>query len=285
MNKSLLYTSIVGIITVIGLFFLPRVQQKKEDNSKPKTGVATRDTTRLKNVETEEQHGDHDETEHAQKLNGAQQAQINALKVSFEKAAAGQKSAIGIKLAQQYAEFQLFDSAGVTMEKVAQLAPSDANYTAAGSYYYQAFTYAVNADKTNKMGEKTRELYQKALDANPSNLVAKTNMAMTYVSTQTPMQGILMLREVVAQNPDFEPAVFNLGLLSVRSNQFAKASERFKQVLKNNPKNTKAAFYLGLSLARLGRNSEAKEILLQVKQKDNDPAVQAEVQNLLNELN
>ena len=107
---------------------------------------------------------------------------------------------------------------------------------------------------------------------------------MTYVSTPTPMQGILLLREVVAQSPDFEPAVFNLGLLSMRSNQFSKAAERFKHLVNNNSKNTKAAFYLGVSLARLGRNAEAKEVLEKVKIADKDPAIQAEIDILLKEL-
>jgi Tfp pilus assembly protein PilF len=69
-------------------------------------------------------------------------------------------------------------------------------------------------------------------------------MAMTYVSTSTPMQGILMLREVIAKEPEFEPALFNLGILSIRSNQFGKAVERFKQILKINPANSKAALNL-----------------------------------------
>lgn len=284
MNKSLIITTFIGILAILGLFFLPRVVMKKEGSGKPKMGVAVRDTTRLKE-EGHDDHEGHEAEQHAQKLTPIQQSQINKLQSLFIASNESSKINAGLKLAEKYAEFQLFDSAGFTIEKVEKLAPTEANSTLAGNYFYQAFTYAVSDDKTNLMGEKTRAFYEKALIKNPNNLLAKTNMAMTYVSTQTPMQGILMLREVVAANPDYEPAVFNLGLLSVRSNQFAKAAERFKQVLKNNPKNTKAAFYLGLSLVRLGRNTEAKEILLQVKQKDNDAAVQAEVQSLLNELN
>ena len=66
----------------------------------------------------------------------------------------------------------------------------------AGDQYFEAYGFAVDEKKAAYLGEKTREFYQKSLANNPNLLAAKANMAMTYVSTQTPMQGIMLLREV-----------------------------------------------------------------------------------------
>ncbi|MES2796166.1 MAG: tetratricopeptide repeat protein [Bacteroidota bacterium] len=281
MNKSFLIIILVSLGLVATLYSLPKiiVGEKKE----LLTGTANRDKP-LKKEEMGENEPDKEES-HANKLDANQQKLINQLKVNYFETTPDKKEELGKKLINEFAKFQMFDSAAYYSEKLSVSNPNEKNWIATGDYYYQAFTYALEDVKSVKMGEKSREYYQKALDKNPNLLLAKTNMAMTYVSTQTPMQGILLLREVVAESPDYEPALFNLGLLSMRSNQFLKAVERFRHITKNNPNNTKAAFYLGVSLARLGRNEEAKEVLLKVKEIDKDPSIQAELSTLLNELN
>jgi cytochrome c-type biogenesis protein CcmH/NrfG len=98
------------------------------------------------------------------------------------------------------------------------------------------------------------------------------------------MQGIMLLREVLASDPTNEPALFNLGLLSMRSNQYEKAIERFKQLLKVNPNNTKAQFYLAVSLAQTGKNKEALSQLEIVKANEKDPTIQAAILELEKEL-
>ena len=108
---------------------------------------------------------------------------------------------------------------------------------------------------------------------------------MTYVNTPNPMQGILMLREVIDTDPTNELALFNLGILSMRSNQYSKAADRFKQILTNNPANTKAKFYLGLTLVELGNKEEARKILGQVKKEEKDPVIQKAIGELEERLN
>jgi tetratricopeptide (TPR) repeat protein len=285
MNKSFLLITLISVGLVVTLYSLPKiiVGDKKKASL---TGNANRDKPNKKEEAVKEEKDDHkDEESHSVELSADQQKKINSLSQSFSKASATEKISAGTKLAEQFSEYQKYDSAAFYAEKVVVLQSNEKNWLATANYYYQAFTFAVNDVKSSEMGEKARFFYQKALDKNPNLLQAKTNMAMTYVSTPTPMSGILLLREVIAQSPDFEPALFNLGLLSMRSNQFAKAVERFRHITKNNPNNTKAAFYLGISLVRLGRNDEAKIVLNLVKEKDKDPAIQAELDNILKELN
>lgn len=281
MNKSFLFIILASLGLVAALYSLPKIIVGDKKKA-PLVGTANRDLPSKKEeiTKNEPKHED----EHASELNSSQQKQIEVLRNKFLGASSNEQSVACQKLIDLFSSFQKFDSAGYYSEKLALINPNEKTWLETANIYYQAFTFAIDDAKGLKMGEKSREFYKKALDKNPNLLLAKTNMAMTYVSTQTPMEGILLLREVVADSPDFEPALFNLGLLSMRSNQFSKAVERFKHITKNNPNNTKAAFYLGVSLARLGRNEEAKEVLLKVKNIDKDAAIQTEVGAILNDL-
>lgn len=284
MNKVFAIIILVSLGLIGALYSLPKIIVG--DNKKAAlSGKANRDKTSEGKTEAKSEDNHSDEEHTSSTLNSTQQKEINELKSAFLNSPENEKVTAGQKLLETLGKYQKYDSAAFYAEQIAVIKPTEKAWLQAGDYYYQAFTYALDDVKALKMGEKTRENYQKALDKNPNLLLAKSNMAMTYVSTQTPMQGILMLREVVSQSPDFEPALFNLGLLSMRSNQFSKAVERFKHIIKNNPANTKAAFYLGISLVRLGRNEEAKEILLKVKENDKDPAIQEELSKILTELN
>jgi tetratricopeptide (TPR) repeat protein len=282
MNKSFLIITFISIVCVGALFSLPKIIVGDKKKS-PMANTANRDKPQKATIDQKEEHDE--EENHASDLNTTQQKKLNELKAAFANATTTTKEATGQKLIKLLESYQKYDSAAFYSEQLLTSNPNEKGYLTTADLYYQAFTYAVNDTKSNQMGEKTRAFYQKALNLNPNLLLAKTNMAMTYVTTPTPMQGIMLLREVVAQSPDFEPALFNLGILSMRSNQFAKAVERFKHITKNNPNNTKASFYQGVCLARLGRNDEAKEILQKVKLIDKDPAVQAEISSLLSELN
>ena len=84
--------------------------------------------------------------------------------------------------------------------------------------------------RSSPMMGSRRSSHGKVLAINPDNLDAKTDLGICYAEgTTTPMQGIMLLREVVEKNPGAN-AQFNLGILSVRSGQYDKALERFSKV-------------------------------------------------------
>jgi Flp pilus assembly protein TadD len=217
-------------------------------------------------------------------LNAEQQKVISNLKETYVKSSGKSKIVSADALITQFVKYTSYDSAAYYANEVVKFEPSESNLMKTGGLYYEAFTYALESGKAVKMGELTREIYQKVLDKNPNNLLAKTNMAMTYTATQTPMQGIMMLRDVIAKEPDYEPALFNLGILSIRSNQFGKAVDRFKQILRNNPSNMKAALNLGYCLAELDRKEEAQKILEQVLANSKDPQEKAAANEILSKI-
>ena len=65
---------------------------------------------------------------------------------------------------------------------------------------------------------KAIDCYKKVIEINPKNYDAKTDLGVCYAEgTSNPMQGILMLREVVQEAPKHVMAQYNLGVLSVKS--------------------------------------------------------------------
>jgi tetratricopeptide (TPR) repeat protein len=93
-----------------------------------------------------------------------------------------------------------------------------------------------------------------------------------------------MLREVVATDPRNETAIYNLGLLSMRSNQYEKAIGRFEDLLTINPKHLKGNYFLAVSYKEAGKKEKAVEYFKKVKAMDSDPAVQDAVTQALADL-
>ncbi|MFC5410386.1 tetratricopeptide repeat protein [Larkinella bovis] len=276
MNKSIFLVIGVGILLTVGLYSLPKVVVRNEDRKLTNeqttdASTAVRDTAVLRTDRTDV---------HTVSLSPKQQQELSQLKNRFQSVDAKQKPVVGAELIQAYRKVSRYDSAAHIAGQLAELAPTEINILRAGDLYYEAYGFAADNQKLTVLGTKTREFYQKALDRNPNLLAAKANMAMTYVSTETPMQGILLLRDVLKEDPTNELALFNMGLLSMRSGQYNRAVERFQAILKNHPDNTKAQFYLAISLGEMGRKEEARQLLAKVKTKEKDPTIQAAIKEL-----
>ena len=283
MQKSFIIIVVVAVATIGGLYNLPKVvvDNEKKTLQQPVKENAAATANRDKNVKSDAPTVTEN---HTQSLNAEQQKVITNLREIYTTSTGKSKIKASDDLITQFVKYTRYDSAAYYASEVAKIEPSESNLMKAGGLYYEAFTYAIESGKTAKMGELTRGIYQKILDKNPNNLLAKTNMAMTYTATQTPMQGIMMLRDVIAKEPDYEPALFSLGILSIRSNQFGKAVDRFKQILRNNPANSKAALNLGYCLAELDRKEEAKQILEKVLANSKDPQEKAAANDILSKI-
>lgn len=276
MNKAVLFVVILAAALTAGLYTLPKVVvQDKNKQIGGQMAQTSGSHTNGGNAKSAATLGD--AIEHDKPMSADQQKKVVALRVEFASASASQKEISGEKLITFFRGINRYDSAAHYAEALAVAQPTVKNLMRAGDEYFEAYTFAVDEKKTAALGPKTRALYQQALDKNPNLLSAKANMAMTYVNTDTPMKGIMLLREVLAEDPSNELALFNLGLLAMRSNQHSRAVERFRQILVNNPGSRKARFYLGISLAEAGQKAEAKEVLAEVKKQEKDPQILAAV--------
>jgi outer membrane protein len=267
MLKNRIILVVVSALVIVGLFLLPKVVVNNDDH----LAETPTDTTRQA-VDP-----------HASAPEGLVK-HIAHMRAEYATATENQKKAIfADSLATLYAKSGKFDSAGVYAEEAATFFNTEESWFKAGDSYYQAYTFALNANKQGNLGEKSREQFERVLTMNPKNLEAKTKMAMTYLST-APMQGVAMLREVIQEDPKNQLALFNLGMLSIQSGQDEKAINWLTQLVAVNPAHTQGTLLLGLAYMNTGDKKKAKEQFERVKDMDKDPAVQATVDSYLKDL-
>jgi tetratricopeptide (TPR) repeat protein len=271
----------LAILVGAGLYALPRAVVKQRaagaDTAKAANRSGTGSTEMAQAEEPESQATD---STHA--LTTAQEIELATLRKASASSLKGLESAA--KLASQFAKLGKFDSAARYRNMVATASPTEQNLMAVAEDWYHAFSVATAPEKAKDFASRAQKAYAYVLAINPKQLEAKTHLGMTYVAGPNPMQGVVMLRQVIAEDPDNEEALYSLGTLSMQSGQYDKAVARFEQILRAAPGNTRARFYLGVSLKELGRPAEARRELERVKREDADPAVQATVDDYLAQL-
>jgi tetratricopeptide (TPR) repeat protein len=210
---------------------------------------------------------------------------IALLRTQIQTSTEKEKNAIfADSLASLYRLSSRYDSAAWFAEEASKFFNSTESWIEVADDYYQAYTLALDQSKQKKMAEKAQKYYGKVLEKNSKNLEIKTKMAMTYLSSPNPMQGITMLREVLAEDPTNELALFNMGMLSIQSGQYAKAVDWLEKLIKVNPAHIQGQLLYGLALMNSGEKKRAKEQFEKVKQMDEDPAVHATVNSYLKDL-
>lgn len=212
-------------------------------------------------------------------------ADINQLRARYLSTLPEEKNAIfADSLANLYTDAGLFDSAAWFADRATTFFKTDKSLLKAANAYYEAYTFAIDRQKQVTLAEKTREFFSKVLERNPTNLEAKTKMAMTYLSSESPMKGIGMLREVLRQDPKNELALFNMGMLAIQSGQYEKAVEWLEKLDSVNAKHLQGQLLLGVAYMNLGQKDKARQQFEKVKKMDKDPSVQATADSYLQEL-
>ncbi|UII22110.1 tetratricopeptide repeat protein [Fulvivirga ligni] len=279
MLKTRIILIAVAAILVAIIFTLPKVVVDNDEES------VTTETSSNTPHSSESDHNDAPMAAHGQEVPATVQKKIDNLKIEYINGSNKEKNTIfADSLAQLYLSINKYDSAAKFIEIIAENIPSEENWERAGNAYYDAFGFAMEAEKRANLGGKAREYFTKVLEKSPDNLDVKNKLAMTYLSTSNPMQGIMMLREILEQDPSNEKAMFNLGVLSMQSGQYDKAVERFSKLVDVYPNNMQAQFFLGVSYLETGNKSKAKEQFELVKKLDKDPEVQATVDSYLEDI-
>jgi tetratricopeptide (TPR) repeat protein len=151
--------------------------------------------------------------------------------------------------------------------------------------YFDAFQSTTDSLQRSLMVENAIRCYENVLKKNPGNLDAKTDLGICYAEgTSNPMQGIMMLREVVQENPRHENAQFNLGILSMRSGQYDKAATRFETVLTINPARKEMYLMTGRAYMMAGNKAKAAENFEKLKKETADAELIAQANNYINQL-
>ena len=277
MQKHRIVLLILSLVFIIVLYFLPRVvvdNEKDQDmgsssdhNVKEQEGIKT-DIMDL----------------HTNEITDQDNSKINNLKAEMNVEGSDLRK-LSDSLSTIYLGYNQFDSAAKYLEIIAEINPGPVEFEKAGNAYYDALGFAMEKEKADNYSRKARHFYELLLENDPSRLDIKNKLAMTYISSSNPMQGITLLREILEADPENENGIFNMGILAIQSGQYERASERFKNLVSLYPQNLQGQFYLGLSYFELGEKDNARRQFELVKSMEDDPAVLATIDGYLKELN
>ena len=272
MKKSQILVLILGVTTIGILYSLPRVVV---DNEEGNTQIAEEQTSSAPTAEEM----------HDAPMDAGDRDVLIGLLTDIEKQDNKEKIvALSDQIASLYIKAGKFDSAAYIFDRAAEKLETLDSWEKAGAAYYEAYTFALDQEKVSLLAEKTRTYLAKVLEKDPKRLDLKTKMAMTYVSSANPMQGITMLREVLEEDPTNEDGLFNMGVLSMQSSQYKRAAERFEELVKHHPDNVQGQFYLGVSYFESKQNNKAKQQFELVQNMSKDPMVLASVEGYLERL-
>jgi len=240
--------------------------------------------------------------------------------VNVELVSAAAKIAIGPALAAQInnLEGQLKSasdgSARLNLQKQLAKQWDDVNQPAPAAFYYQAIarkdnkfedwllagTHFNDAYKSTQdtlvqpaFVRNAIECMKNAVKLQPANLDAKTGLGVAYVNQTSsgiadadggsPMQGIVLLLDVVKQDPNNINANLNLGLFAMKSGQYEKAVQRFKTIVTLKP-GLEPYYYLAESYKQLGMKTEAIAAYQKCREMTSDSAFGKQLDDYIKEL-
>jgi tetratricopeptide (TPR) repeat protein len=187
-------------------------------------------------------------------------------------------------LAESYVALREFDSAIYYGNQALRLSGSDESKENLADIYYEAMSFSLDQNSATNLGNSAREIYEGLLEGQSGRLDLMNKMAMTYVVSEAPMKGIMMLRQVLEKDANNEDAIFNLGVLSIQSGQYDKGVQRFQKLIEIDSTNVKAYYFLGLCLKESDKPAEAKVILNKALSLGDNEEVIASINALLQEL-
>ncbi|MDB5123115.1 MAG: hypothetical protein JWP94_1244 [Mucilaginibacter sp.] len=209
-------------------------------------------------------------------------AQADAAKLNLQK-----------KLAKQWDDVNQPAPAAFYYQAVARSENSFANWLSAGNHFNDAFKLTQDTLAQPSFVINAIECFKNATKLQPQSLEAKTGLGIAYVNQTSlgitdadggsPMQGIMLLLDVVKQDPKNRNANLSLGMFAMKSGQYEKAVQRFKTVIAQKPE-VEPYFYLAESYKQLGMKKEAIATYQKCKEMMPDPAFDQRIDEYIKEL-
>ncbi|MEE1946276.1 tetratricopeptide repeat protein [Pedobacter sp. KR3-3] len=218
-------------------------------------------------------------------ISSASSKEITVLENTYKGASGAEKLAEAQKLAQKWEDLEQPAPSALYLEVVANGESSLANWLNAGNRFLKAFDNTQDSLLQPNMLQKANNAFTKALALDSTSLDAKTGLGITIVNgLGAPMQGIVMLREVVEKDPKNLKANMNLGMFAIKSGQFDKAIVRFNNIISQIKATPDAYFYLATAYESLGQNKEAIDAYLNSKKLAANPTLSSFIDKKVAEL-
>ena len=179
-------------------------------------------------------------------------------------------------LARYYLKYGFLDSAKNVTTKFLQRDSSLQTQKKAAALLYASYERASNMKEAAVYALEARKVLTLITQREVDNLSAKTKLAMTLVTTENPMSGIMLLREVLEKDPENREAILSLGLLSIQSGQYERGVERFEKLIALKEDDYEAMLYMGVCLLEINKPEVSSELFTRiVAAEDADPALKS----------
>ncbi len=220
--------------------------------------------------------------------------QINDLESKL-KSAEGEAAKIALQkqLAKHWDDANQPAPAAFYYQAVARQENTFGNWLIAGSHFNDAFKFTQDSVAQPSFVVNAIECYKNAVKQKPQDLDAKTGLGVAYVNQTSlgitdpdggsPMQGIMLLLDVVKQDPNNRNANLSLGMFAMKSGQYQKAVQRFKTVIAQKPE-VEPYFYLAESYKQLGMKKEAIDAYQKCREMMPDPVFDQRIDEYIKEL-
>lgn len=252
MNKGQIVLVVVAILAVVGLYSLPKVVV---DNDNDQGTQAFMDDTQPEGV-----------VDHSSEIPEIAKGRIDQFKGQlFSNGNMAEDQVALDSLMNVFRSINKYDSAAYYAAEFATKFNTVKHWRKAGDAYYEAFTFALDEQKLRLMGNKTREAYENVLQAEPDNYDVQHNIAMTYVSSNAPMQGIMMLRGIIEKDPSNQQALMSMGRMSIQTGQFENGVDRFESYVSYYPEDVEGNLFLGVCYYETGQLVKAQTQFEKVK--------------------
>jgi tetratricopeptide (TPR) repeat protein len=197
------------------------------------------------------------------------------------------------KLAKQWDDVNQPAPAAFYYQDIAGKENTFGDWLTAGSHFNDAFKFTQDTTVQPSFVVNAIASFKNAVKLQPQNLDAKTGLGVAYVNQTSlgmtdpdggsPMQGIMLLLDVVKQDPGNRSANLSLGMFAMKSGQYEKAVQRFKTIIAQKPE-VEPYFYLAESYKQLGMKKEAIDAYQKCKEMMPDAAFDQRIDEYIKEL-
>ncbi|MCS6992121.1 MAG: tetratricopeptide repeat protein [Chitinophagales bacterium] len=196
-----------------------------------------------------------------------------------------QRAALLADLAKSWEQIGHPVLAGHYYEEAYRMYPERKWLEQAAELYFVGFSLA--SDSTTRLfgAQRAAAAYHQLYDLDSTRLEYRIREATSYIDgLGNVMQGVMLLREVEAIDPDHAQVNVILGRLGVLSGQYDKAIARLEKVTRNDPKHAEAYFHLAQAYRAVGRTNDAIAAFERVRDLVDDPEFDAQLNHLIEQI-
>lgn len=156
--------------------------------------------------------------------------QAEQLRSQIEAATGPEREQLLTDLVQLLASAGRLDLAATEQQRLAELQNTAMAWRHAGNLYYDWMMTVEDQARRAEIAQQSITAYREVVAMEPENLDARTDMAVAYLNTNNPMQGVEEITAVLDQDSTHVPARFNYGVMLAMIGRTEQAQRQFRLV-------------------------------------------------------